>query len=263
MSTKAVTFFPGKGRMLSALCLLPLFLDAQPSEPVWETLGMSRQMVVVTARDWNATDGSIQRFERDMGRWQPVGPCLPVVLGSNGLAWGLGLHPPHLTGPQKREGDGRSPAGVFRLPYCFGYAPADAVRSIKLPYIECTVSVECINDTNSAYYNIIKDRLAVEKVDWKSSEKMRLADDEYRLGVFVEHNGPPAQPGGGSCIFLHIWKGPRQPTAGSTAMSAGAIESLVGWLDPRSNPILVQLPLTAYARLQPDWRLPPTPSLSH
>jgi L,D-peptidoglycan transpeptidase YkuD (ErfK/YbiS/YcfS/YnhG family) len=245
--------------MLMALCLLPAGLRAQSQEPVWQVLALSRQMVVVTARDWNATEGSMQRFDLDLGRWQPVGPRLPVVLGRNGLGWGIGLHAPQLSGPQKREGDGRSPAGVFRLTYCFGYAPADEVRVIRLPYVQCTASVECIDDTNSAYYNIVKDRLSVEKVDWKSSEKMRLADDEYRLGVFVEHNGPPARPGAGSCIFLHIWKGPGVPTSGCTAMSVGAIESLVGWLDPRSSPVLVQLPLAEYQRLQTEWRLPPAP----
>jgi L,D-peptidoglycan transpeptidase YkuD (ErfK/YbiS/YcfS/YnhG family) len=245
-----------KVRMVLAWCLLPVALRAQPREPVWELLALSRQMVVVTARDWSATNGSIQRFESDRGHWQPVGPSLAVVLGRNGLGWGRGLHPPNLPGPQKRDGDGRSPAGVFRLPYCFGYAPAHAVPAIRLPYIQCTASVECVEDTNSAYYNIVKDRLTVEKVDWTRAEQMRLADDEYRLGVFVENNSAPAEPGGGACVFLHLWKAPDAPTSGGTAMSAGAIESLVGWLDPRSTPLLVQLPLPAYHLYQADWRLP-------
>jgi D-alanyl-D-alanine dipeptidase len=249
-----------KARLLMALCLLPAGLQAQSQEPVWAALAQSRQMVVVTARDWSATNGSMQRFEFDLVRWHPVGPCLPVVLGRNGLGWGIGMHPPHLSGPQKQEGDGRSPAGVFRLPYSFGYAPPDAVRAIRLPYIQCTASVECVDDTNSAYYNIVKDRRSLEKVDWKSSEKMKLADDEYRLGVFVEHNSGPAEAGGGSCIFLHIWKGPDAPTSGCTAMSVGAMESLVGWLDPRSSPVLVQLPLPEYERFEQEWRLPPPPA---
>ncbi len=246
--------------MLMALIVPVVWLRAQAQEPVWEALAQSRQMVVVTARDWNTNAGSMQRFEFDLRRWQAVGPRLPVVLGRNGLGWGIGLHPPGLSGPQKREGDGRSPAGIFRLPYSFGYAAPEAVRAIRLPYVQCTASVECVDDTNSAQYNIVRDRRTVEKVDWKSSEKMRMNDGEYRLGVFVEHNSGPAQAGGGSCIFLHIWKGPGVPTSGCTAMSDGAIESLLGWLDPRANPVLVQLPLAEYQRWQQDWRLPPAPT---
>jgi len=116
--------------------------------------------------------------------------------------------------------------------------------------------VECVDDTNSSYYNIIKDRREAEKVDWKSSEKMRMSDDEYKLGIFIEHNTSPPEPGGGSCVFMHIWKEPGHPTSGCTAMSIGGIESLLGWLDPRSKPVLVQLPQEEYRRNQVTWMLP-------
>ena len=123
--------------------------------------------------------------------------------------------------------------------------------------MQCNSTVECVDDTNSTYYNTITDRKSVTAPDWKSSEKMLLTDDRYRLGVFVGHNTGPAVPGAGSCIFLHIWKGPEIPTSGCTAMSDGAIESLLGWLDLQAHPILVQLPESEYARLQSDWLLPP------
>jgi hypothetical protein len=42
-------------------------------------------------------------------------------------------------------------------------------------------------------------------------------------------------------------------------MKLGAMESLVGWLDPRSNPLLVQLPLAEYRRYEAAWHLPPLP----
>jgi D-alanyl-D-alanine dipeptidase len=248
-----------KMRMALFLCLLPLCLRAQPREPVEGYLALSRQVVVVTAADWTATKGSLQRFEFERGHWQPVGPVLPVVLGSNGLGWGAGLHTNNVRDPQKRDGDGRSPAGVFRLPYCFGYAPPDEVRIIRMPYIQCTGRVDCVEDTNSTYYNIVKDRLTAEVIDWKKAEPMRLADEQYRLGVFVENNCNPSLPGFGACIFLHIWKGPGETTKGGTGMKLGAMESLVGWLDPRSNPLLVQLPLAEYRRYEAAWHLPPLP----
>jgi L,D-peptidoglycan transpeptidase YkuD (ErfK/YbiS/YcfS/YnhG family) len=242
-----------------AWCLLPLGLRAQMPEPVSQLLALSQQMVVVTAGDWDASRGTMQRMEFDRDHWQPAGRAMPVVLGSNGLGWGVGLHPANLPGPKKLDRDGRSPAGVFWLPYSFGYAPADEVRAIRLPYIQCTGSVECVEDTNSAYYNIVKDRRTLEKVDWKESEKMRVADDQFRLGVFVANNADLPEPGRGACVFLHIWKAPGAATDGGTAMSMGAMESLVGWLDPRSRPVLVQLPLPAYEAYRSKWQLPPAP----
>ena len=236
-----------------SFCLLQLWLDAQRNLP--ETLSQSSQMVVVTTKDWAATEGTLRRFERTERAWQQVGPAVAVVVGRSGLGWGLGMNPPSLTGTQKKEGDGRSPAGIFRLTYAFGYAPAEDVRQIKLPYIQCTASVDCVDDTNSAYYNIIVDRRNVTKVDWKSSEKMRMSDEEYKLGVFIAHNTSPAEPGAGSCVFLHIWKEPGHPTSGCTAMSEGSIESLLGWLDTRSNPVLVQLPQEEYLQKQTLWKL--------
>jgi zinc D-Ala-D-Ala dipeptidase len=240
-----------------AYCLLPLWLNAQPAVPLPELLSQSSQMVVVTTKDWTATEGSLRRFERTERSWQQVGPSVRVVLGRNGLGWGRGLtNPPSASDPQKREGDGRSPAGIFRLPYAFGYAAADEVKEIKLPYVQCAAPVECVDDTNSAYYNVIVDRRKVEKADWKSSEKMRMSDDEYKLGIFVAHNSSPTEPGAGSCVFMHIWKEPGHPTSGCTAMSIGGIESLLGWLDPQSNPVLVQLPQEEYGRRQIPWLLP-------
>jgi D-alanyl-D-alanine dipeptidase len=239
-----------------AVLLLAAPAGAQIAVPVRESLAVSHQLVVVTAGDWKATNGWLRRFERNYQGWQIIGLPFRVVLGRGGLGWGRGAHPLPQAGPQKKEGDGRSPAGIFLLPYAFGYAAPDSVREIKLPYVQCSASLECVDDTNSSYYNVIVDRRSVGAPDWNSFEKMRRSDEQYRLGVFVAHNSPPAQPGAGSCIFLHIWIGPDVPTSGCTAMSAGAMESLLGWLDAQAHPVLVQLPEAEYQRLQTAWQLP-------
>jgi len=126
-------------RAFVTVCLLPFWLHAQESPPLRETLSQSSQMVVVTTKKWIATEGVLRRFERKERDWQQVGPSVPVVVGRSGLGWGRGLtnFPPSAF-PHKREGDGRSPAGIFRLTYAFGYAAVDDVREIKLPYIQCT-----------------------------------------------------------------------------------------------------------------------------
>jgi D-alanyl-D-alanine dipeptidase len=247
---------PCKFCAILAVLLLAASADAQSTASVRGSLAVSQQMVVVTASDWKATTGWLRRFERSAQGWEIDGPPLPVVLGRGGLGWGRGAHPLPQSGPQKKEGDGRSPAGIFSLPYAFGYAAPDSVREIKLPYVQCTASLECVDDTNSSYYNVIVDRRSVDAPDWKSSEKMRMTNGEYRLGIFVDHNTSPAQPGAGSCVFLHIWKGSDVPTSGCSAMSDGAMESLLGWLDAQAHPVLVQLPEAEYQRFQTAWQLP-------
>jgi D-alanyl-D-alanine dipeptidase len=80
--------------------------------------------------------------------------------------------------------------------------------------------------------------------------------DLYRLGVVVDYNVRPAAAGRGSCVFLHVWRGPGSSTAGCTAMPEPALAELVRWLDPARHPALVQLTGAAYARRRAAWRLP-------
>jgi L,D-peptidoglycan transpeptidase YkuD (ErfK/YbiS/YcfS/YnhG family) len=221
-----------------------------------------RQMLLVVSKDWQAVDGQMQRFELGDRAWQPVGPPIRVVVGRNGMGWGRGLHPMAQPGPQKKDGDGKSPAGVFALPYALGSEPAAKLPGIKIPYVQCTSTTECVDDPKSSHYNQILDRSSVPKPDWDSSEKMLLTNGQYRLGIVVAHNGSPPTPGNGSCIFIHIWLGPGIGTSGGTAMRDGDIESLLGWIDVRAFPMLVQLPQAEYQRLQKVWRLPDMPVLS-
>ena len=60
-------------------------------------------------------------------------------------------------------------------------------------------------------------------------------------GGEAEHafGGFPAYAGG-SCIFLHIWKGPGATTSGCTAMKAADVATIVRWLDAAKEPRLVQ-----------------------
>ncbi len=246
------------GALLAACASMPGTPATSSGAP--GPLGASRQLVVVTAADWSSTRGMLQRFERDApaDAWRPVGAAFPIVLGRTGLAWGRGEHglaPPEQ--PHKREGDGKSPAGVFSLSATFGYAAASdaGVPAQGLPYVQATAATECVDDPASVHYN----RLVQGKqtpLDWRSAERMRRDDDLYRLGIFVDHNADPAQAGGGSCIFIHIWEGPASTTDGCTAGDPHDIASLVAWLDRGRAPRLVQLPRDAYLAHVRAWRLP-------
>jgi D-alanyl-D-alanine dipeptidase len=74
--------------------------------------------------------------------------------------------------------------------------------------------------------------------------------------LVVDHNADPVRPGVGSCVFLHIWDGPGGTTAGCTAMVEEQVEALLGWLDPKARPVLVEMPWAQYERAWKSWKLP-------
>ena len=259
---------------LFLFCFVPLVAACVPAAPqpaAPQAFAHSTQMIVVVTPGWDAVQGRLQRFERadTHESWRPVGAPIAIVVGSKGMGWGIGLiaagHPGVRIEPEpvKIEGDGKSPAGVFALGTAFGDA-AQPLPGIKLPYLVLTPSIECVDDASSKNYNRIVDRSTVAP-DWNSSEHMRDVGESYRWGIVIDHNATvpgstTPRPGGGSCVFLHIWHSPDRGTAGCTAMTGDNLESLLLWLDPARRPVLVQLPEPAYQRLAVPWGLPRPPA---
>ncbi len=245
------------------LIFIALFLSmiAKTAPAASDPLRDSRQCVVVLAPDWRSTTGTLHAFARtsSTGDWKMRGHARPVVLGKSGLGWGLGLvDAKRRAGPRKVEGDNKVPAGIFPLGPAFGYAPAPSASWIKLHYVPLTQMTEGVDDPRSRYYNQLVDRSKVARVDWRSFEQMRRADDLYKWGICVAHNAA-ATPGAGSCIFVHIWKNSSTPTAGCTAMAEPDLVQLLRWLDPAAQPLLVQMPRAHYPSFQDQLRIPPLP----
>lgn len=253
----------------SVACAAVALLAACGVAPTPETgsraatpLASATQLVVVTTAGWDSTTGELRRFTRSdiHSSWRQDGGAVPIVVGRTGLAWGIGFD--HFaasgkstTGPRKFEGDGRSPAGVFPLDTVFGFSPTDSMRWVRLPYAHVTSNSECVDDTASAHYNTVVDRSDVPRIDWKSSEHMRKVA-QYQLGVIVGYNASPPVKARGSCIFFHIWKGPRSTTVGCTALDMNELARLVAWLDPRARPVVVQVPAAVYPLVRSEWALP-------
>lgn len=246
-------------RLLALLLLLaPPACNAGERSPI----ASATQLVVVTTSDWSSVEGRLERFRRPGPgkKWRQVGDVVQVVVGKNGLAWGLGivsadaLRAPGTESPFKKEGDGKAPAGIFLLSGIFGYADQEPAEW-KMPYLRLTTTVECVDDPASKFYNRVLDRNQVS-AEWNSSEHMLRSDELYRWGIMVDHNAAPARAGEGSCIFMHIWRGPGQGTVGCTAMPREELEAILSWLDPKQKPVLVQMPAAEYSRLRRRWKLP-------
>lgn len=245
----------------AALALLLVAGQASAAHP----LQGARQLVVVTTDGWDSTEGQLQAFARTEAGWQATEIPFVVALGRSGSAWGIGLHPAQAdaTGPQKVEGDGRSPAGVFALGSAFGYAPT---ARTGLGYQPMQATSYCMDVPDSPYYNRIvdADRVGAEAVAG-STEPMRLdihnnGDVRYTQGFTVAHN-PRNEPGKGSCIFAHLWATPGEATAGCTAMPGPRMAVLLAWLKSDAHPRFVLLPRAEYLRLQAQWQLPPLPDV--
>jgi uncharacterized protein YijF (DUF1287 family)/L,D-peptidoglycan transpeptidase YkuD (ErfK/YbiS/YcfS/YnhG family) len=218
--------------------------------PAW-----TRKLVLVIAGDAAHADTRFRASARRLvrhevgGAWQVEGERFDVVLGHGGVAWGVGLHgdgaPAGVRGPVKREGDGRTPAGVFALGRLYGRAPAS---TLALPYAAMPESLRCVDDPGSSHYGEI---VASEGVsaDWRSAEDMPAL---YEYALVVEHNGARTA-GRGSCIFVHAWRDADTPVTGCTAMHADVLDELLGWLEPGA--LLVVLPGESAAALVERWGL--------
>ena len=216
------------------------------------------QLLTAVPADWNAVTATLQLWHREKSAaWQRVGDPWTAVIGATGSAWGIGLHGDSLpigrTGPLKREGDKKSPAGSFALRGAYGYAP-NPPAGTRLPYTPTDDNTLCIDDPASLHYTTIVDKAATE-LDWHSAEQMHRKDTLYTWVIDVAHN-PSHEPGDGSCIFLHVWKDAATPTVGCTAMPEDELARLLAELDPAQHPVFVLLPHDDYVALTAGWGLP-------
>ena len=213
----------------SGLMLLMVILLAGCHRP-WRVMercpeelpAASRQALVVD-RDVTVDTGlAVRRYARQASGWRAVGEAIPVVAGRSGFA----------APGAKREGDGRTPAGLFPLERGFGYGPLNT----RITHIVLTPDMIWIDDPRSSMYNTLVDRREGERF---SHEIMRRRDDLYKYGLVVEYNTKTIVPGAGSAIFFHVWRSPASATAGCVAMAESDMVSLLTWLDPASEPLAV------------------------
>ena len=179
-----------------------------------------RQAVVVEAG--NGVTARVSAWERKDAGWAQVTSPIEAVIGRNGLA----------PLDEKREGDGRTPSGIFRLRRAFGYE--DHVPT-GLQYRRVTEQDFWIDEPASPQYNqwVIGDVPAV------SHEVLQRNDDLYKYAIIIEYNTYQVVPGLGSAIFMHVWRGTDQPTAGCVAMAETNLLRFLQWLDIRQDPVIV------------------------
>lgn len=219
--------------LLLSFCLAPLAWGQSLASEC-------RQVMLVTASDWNQPTAQLRRYQRQGEQWQSVGGPIQVTLGRSGLAWGRGEHDaPASQEPLKKEGDQRSPAGVYQITQLWLRKGVAGPPSGGFPVHRIFPDTIGVDDPKSRYYNRILRSGQIHEPDWDSWEKMDISD--YDRVLVVAHNLDKPRPGEGSCIFMHRWEGPRKATSGCTAMAEKDLVQVINWLRPDCHPRLVQL----------------------
>lgn len=245
-----------KHLLISIACLFVLAAPGQ-AKPQYELPEDCLQLVVVVNKHWDDTTARMRRYQRSSAEapWEPVGVSVPVNLGRTGLAWGRSplMEQKSEKGDfaSKKEGDGRSPAGLFPFKQAFGHpGPPNGYRATNLPFIPLHKQ-ECVDDGKSEHYNTIVLPSEVGGRTWSSAETMKIS--VYQMGLVVAHNCPDPVPGAGSCIFFHIQSGPGKPTAGCTSMTRSRMAELMLWLERDKHPLVLQLPKSQFEDLPEGW----------
>ena len=123
-------------RSTSIFILLLLLISCGSSDRHFPIPASCEQIVLVRSSDWDTHQGTLETFEKFSHQtWKRIHGPFPVVVGKNGMGWGLGLHiKEDIDGPEKKEGDGKSPAGIYRLGFAFGYAPTPILKNLNIEY---------------------------------------------------------------------------------------------------------------------------------
>jgi L,D-peptidoglycan transpeptidase YkuD (ErfK/YbiS/YcfS/YnhG family) len=205
----------------------------------------ARQLVLVTAEGILVDKGTLRRYARTGpgAPWVEAGQPVPCRLGRKGLGQGRGLAAALPGGPVKREGDGRTPAGVFSIPAAFGYASAeDAARAgVRLPYVAVSDRTSCVTDAGSPLFGRVVG--PEERPEGGVRQDRMVRDDGANAwGLVIGHNVGAADPQAGTCIFLNVRPAGGPATGGSVGIPAEAAAALAAWLDPSAKPVVAVMP---------------------
>lgn len=152
--------------------------------------------------------------KHDERRGSVVGPLIDTTcaLGRAGC----------INSAEKREGDGKTPLGLYPLRRVF-YRPDRLEAPIcALPVTPITPMMGWCDDADHSKYNQL-----VSLPFASSHEKMWRDDALYDAVLVIGHNDDPVVPGLGSAIFVHVAKPGYVPTEGCVALEKTTLLKLL------------------------------------
>jgi L,D-peptidoglycan transpeptidase YkuD (ErfK/YbiS/YcfS/YnhG family) len=219
-----VNFLNKIGRRPYLLCLILLAASGCSTiapKSLQELDGAVTQAIVVHPVQKDSDQAQLSAWQKQGNSWHRLF-FVSAVIGRNGLA---------LAG-EKKEGDGKTPSGIYALGPAFGYASS---INTGLQYHQAGEIDFWVDDMRSIQYNQwIHGAPAAH-----SFERMKRRDGLYQYGVVIDYNMHPIIPGAGSAIFMHVWRRYNSPTSGCVALNQRNLRKILRWLDQDYQPVII------------------------
>jgi L,D-peptidoglycan transpeptidase YkuD (ErfK/YbiS/YcfS/YnhG family) len=142
---------------------------------------------------------------------------LPCALGRGGCK------------PLKREGDGATPLGRFRLRFAYFRPDRLSRPQSRLRVVATRPDDGWCDAAGDRNYN-----RPVRRPYPASTETLWRAGQLYDIVVVLGYNDRPRIQGRGSAIFLHVARGAFEPTEGCVALRRADLRKLLPLLGPRT-----------------------------
>jgi L,D-peptidoglycan transpeptidase YkuD (ErfK/YbiS/YcfS/YnhG family) len=154
--------------------------------------------------------------------WLSAGAfALPVALGRGGIT------------ANKREGDGGTPRGTFRLKRLWGRAERHPRPPTRLPARRITQTDGWCEDPADRHYN-----QPVKRAPDSNADRLARVDNLYDFIIEIDHNTRPRIKGRGSAVFIHAARDGFAPTAGCVALDIAALRHLLARVGPRTKIVI-------------------------
>jgi L,D-peptidoglycan transpeptidase YkuD (ErfK/YbiS/YcfS/YnhG family) len=154
--------------------------------------------------------------------WLTAGAMtIPVALGRAGVL------------ANKREGDGGTPRGDFRLVRLWWRADRAPRPRSRLPARPITRAAAWCEDPADRRYNR-PFRLAAGA----PGDRLWRDDRLYDYIVEIDHNTRPRVAGRGSAVFIHVARPGFRPTAGCVALTMPRLRWLLGRVGPKTRIVI-------------------------
>jgi L,D-peptidoglycan transpeptidase YkuD (ErfK/YbiS/YcfS/YnhG family) len=154
--------------------------------------------------------------------WLTVGPvAIPVALGRTGIR------------ANKREGDGGTPRGEFRLLRLWWRADRHPRPRTLLPVRRITREIAWCEEPHDRRYNRPFRRAADA-----TGDRLWRDDRLYDFIIEIDHNTRPRVAGRGSAVFIHVARPGFRPTAGCVALALPRLRWLLGRAGPGTRIVI-------------------------
>jgi L,D-peptidoglycan transpeptidase YkuD (ErfK/YbiS/YcfS/YnhG family) len=148
-----------------------------------------------------------------------AGPLLlPVALGRGGIK------------ANKREGDGATPRGSFRLKRLWWRADRHARPKTLLPVQRIAADDGWCENPADRHYN-----RPIKVPHGSKADRLKRTDHLYDFIIELDHNTRPRIAGRGSAVFIHAARPGFAPTAGCVALDLNVLRRLLARLGPRTK----------------------------